>query len=185
MGSVQQSVDNRITIAEWERDEMSNYHLAQLNIARLLAPLDSPQLADFVANLDRVNALAESAPGFVWRLQTDEGDATALRPLGEDTIVNMSVWEDVAALNQFVYRSAHVDIMRRRKEWFERMAEAYAVLWWIPKAHMPTIDEALGRLEHLRAHGASQRAFTFRQPFAAPDESDAADPSTLLDECPT
>lgn len=164
---------------------MSSYHLAQLNIARLLAPLDSPQLVDFVANLDRVNALAEGAPGFVWRLQTEDGDATALRPLGEDMIVNMSVWTDVAALNQFVFRSAHIEIMRRRKEWFERMVEAYAALWWIPKGHTPTIEEAIGRLEYLRAHGASERAFTFKKAYPPPDASDATDTSSLLAECPS
>lgn len=164
---------------------MSNYHLAQLNIARLLAPLDSPQLADFVGNLDRINALAETSKGFIWRLQTDEGDATALRPLGEDMIVNMSVWEDVAALNQYVFRSAHIEIMRRRKEWFGHMVEAYAVLWWIPRGHTPTMEEAIERLEYLRAHGASERAFTFKKAFPAPDASDATDTSSLLVECPT
>ena len=97
---------------------MSAYELAQLNIALMKEPLESPRMADFVANLERINALAESSPGFVWRLQTDEGDATALRPLGEDTLVNLSVWKDVASLNKYVYQSAHVEIMRRRKEWF-------------------------------------------------------------------
>ena len=108
---------------------MSAYELAQLNIARMKEPLESPTMADFVANLDRINALAESSPGFVWRLQTAEGDATALRPLGADTLVNVSVWRDVDSLNKYVYSSAHVEIMRRRKEWFERMREAYVVLW--------------------------------------------------------
>src|SRR5688500_20173526 len=114
---------------------MSAYELAQLNIALMKAPLESPGMADFVANLGRINALAESSPGFVWRLQTDEGDATALRPLGDDTIVNMSVWRDVAALHDYVYRSAHIEIMRRRKEWFERMAQAYTVPWWGRQGH--------------------------------------------------
>src|SRR5258706_2235998 len=109
---------------------MSAYELAQLNIALMKEPLDSPGMADFVANLDGINALAESSPGFVWRLQTEEGDATALRPLGEDTLVNVSVWRDVEFLNKYVYGSAHVEIMRRRKEWFERMREAWVVLWW-------------------------------------------------------
>ena len=103
---------------------MSAYELAQLNIALMKEPLESPRMADFVANLDRINALAESSPGFVWRLKTEEGNATALRPLGEDTLVNVSVWRDVASLNKYVYGSAHVEIMRRRKEWFERMREA-------------------------------------------------------------
>jgi hypothetical protein len=164
---------------------MSHYHLAQINIARMQAPLDSPQMADFVANLDRINLLAETSPGFIWRLKTDDGDATALRPLDESTIVNMSVWTDLAALNQFVFRSAHVEIMRRRKEWFERMKEAYVALWWIKKGHIPSIDEALEKLEHLRVNGPSPTAFNYRQPFAAPDEIDAFDSSSLIAECPT
>src|SRR5689334_22717540 len=106
----------------------SKYELAQLNVAVMKAPLESPPMADFVANLDRINALAESSPGFVWRLKTDDGNATALRPLGEQTLVNVSVWRDVEALNRYVYQSAHVEIMKRRKEWFERMKEAYVVL---------------------------------------------------------
>src|SRR6516162_10137132 len=109
---------------------MSSYHLAQLNIARMQEPLDSPSMADFVNNLDRINALAEHAADFVWRLKSDDGNATSIRPLGEDVLVNMSVWRDVESLNDFVYRSDHAQIMRRRREWFERMREVYVVLWW-------------------------------------------------------
>jgi hypothetical protein len=150
---------------------MSEFHLAQLNIAILKEPLDSPLLADFVANLDRINALAESSPGYLWRLQTEEGNATAFRPLGENTIVNMSVWKDLESLQQYVYKSAHIDIMRRRKEWFEHMSEAFLVLWWIPDNHRPTINEAIEKLEHLRQHGPTSNAFTFRKPFPAPHSS--------------
>src|SRR5215470_13546253 len=110
---------------------MSQYELAQLNIAVMKGPLESPGMADFVANLDRINALADRSAGFVWRLQTEGGDATALRPMGENILVNMSVWKDVASLTAFVYRSAHVEILRRRQEWFDRMSDAYAVLWWV------------------------------------------------------
>ena len=162
---------------------MSQYELAQLNIAVLKEPLDSPLLADFVANLDRINALAEESPGFVWRLQTDDGDATAVRPLGDDTIVNMSVWRDIDALMSYVYRSAHVEIMRRRREWFERMRESHMVLWWVRRGHRPTVIEAIAKLESLRANGPSADAFTFRHAFPAPD----ATPSTAIDfgeECP-
>lgn len=147
---------------------MSRFELAQLNIALMKEPLDSPVMAEFVDNLDRINALAESSAGFVWRLQTEEGDATALRPLGENVLVNMSVWRDVDALQNYAYKSAHADIMRRRKEWFERMAEAYLVLWWIPEGHRPDVAEATVRLELLRRIGPSAEAFTFRQPFPAP-----------------
>ena len=162
---------------------MSQYELAQLNIAVMKEPLDSPVVADFVANLDRINALAEQSPGFLWRLQTPEGDATALRPLGDNTIVNMSVWRDVASLNDYVYRSAHVEIMRRRKEWFERVREAPVVLWWVRRGHRPTIIEAIEKLTLLRERGPSADAFTFRHAFAAPDSQ----PNSLTafnDECP-
>ncbi len=144
---------------------MSRWQLAQLNIAKLAEPLDSPQLADFVANLDRINALAERSPGFVWRLQTDEGDATALRPFGDDYIVNMSVWADLESLRNYVYRSAHVEILRRRNEWFEKTRDAHLVLWWIEAGHIPTTDEARARLEVLQTEGPTQRAFTFSRPF--------------------
>jgi hypothetical protein len=153
---------------------MSAYELAQLNIAVMKEPLESPGMADFVANLDRINALAESSPGFVWRLQTEEGDATAVRPMGADTLVNMSVWGDVESLNRYVYESAHVDIMRRRKEWFERMREAYVVLWWVRKGHRPGIAEAIAKLQLLREKGPTEEAFTFRKAFAPPDATQAS-----------
>jgi hypothetical protein len=163
---------------------MSQFELAQLNIALMKEPLESPAMADFVANLDRINALAESSPGFVWRLQTEEGDATALRPLGDETLVNVSVWRDVASLNQYVYGSAHVEIMRRRKEWFERMREAYVVLWWVPRGHRPSVTEAVARLELLRAQGPTAEAFTFRQAFRPPDAAQPSAPFGFGDECP-
>jgi len=147
---------------------MSAYSLAQLNVALMKEPLESPRMADFVANLDRINALAESSPGFVWRMQTEEGNATGLRPLGDHILVNISVWRDVQSLNKYVYKSAHVEIMRRRKEWFERMREAWFVLWWIPRGHRPTIAEALARLELLRAKGPTQDAFNFRRASSLP-----------------
>lgn len=148
---------------------MSAYELAQLNIASMKAPLDSPVMAEFVANLDRINALAENSPGYVWRLKTDEGNATALRPFGDDALVNLSVWQDVGSLRAFVFSTDHVQIMRRRAEWFERMGEAYVVLWWVPAGHRPTIAEAKERLEHLRQHGPTERAFAFRSAHPAPD----------------
>jgi len=163
---------------------VSNFQLAQLNIAVMKAPLESPLMADFVANLERINALAEAAPGFIWRLQTEEGDATALRPLGDNVLVNMSVWQDVASLNRYVYKSAHVEVMRRRKEWFERMAEAYLVLWWIPRGHRPTIEEASARLALLREGGPSARAFNFRNAFPPPDAAEPAAPFAFGDACP-
>jgi hypothetical protein len=148
---------------------MHTHQLAQLNIATLREPLDSPLMADFVANLDRINALAESSPGFVWRFQTAEGDATAVRPLGDRTLINLSVWANRESLHQFVYKTDHASIMRRRKEWFIPMQEAYMVLWWVPQGHRPTVDEAVERLQLLRQHGPSPKAFTLRHSFTWPE----------------
>lgn len=160
----------------------SNYQLAQINIAELKAPIDSPQLKDFVDNLDRINALAEDSPGFVWRLKGEGNDATSLRPLGDDVIVNMSVWRDVDTLRAYVYKTAHVEIMRRRKEWFDRMSEAHMVLWWVPKGHRPSVVQAAERLQLLRTQGPSADAFTFRHAFPPPDAQES--PISFGDECP-
>jgi hypothetical protein len=162
---------------------MSRYQLAQFNIAVMKAPLESPVMADFVANLDRINAVAEGSPGFVWRLQED-GDATGYRPLGETTLVNMSVWADVKSLNDYVYQSAHVQIMRRRREWFERTPEASLVLWWVAAGHRPSIDEAIARLTLLREKGPTPQAFHFGKAFRAPDSEQAGAPFAFGDECP-
>ncbi len=164
---------------------MPHYHLAQLNIGRLLAPLDSPQLAGFVARLADINARADAAPGFVWRLQTEDGDATAFRPYEDERILmNMSVWESFESLREFVYRTAHVEVMRQRRGWFESLAEAYLVLWWVPAGHRPTVNEAKDRLEHLRQHGESAHAFSFRRPFPAPNQTPEDAPEPSADECP-
>lgn len=160
---------------------MPAYELAQLNIAIMKEPLESPSMADFVANLDRINKLAEASPGFVWRLQSEAGDATAMRPLGDDTLINVSVWRDVESLNHYVYGSAHVDILRRREEWFERMREAYVVLWWIPTGHRPSVQEAIEKLSLLRAKGPTQDAFTFRNAFPAPDAPQTGTPGGVRD----
>ncbi|MFD8208683.1 DUF3291 domain-containing protein [Streptomyces sp. NPDC059695] len=143
-------------------------HLAQLNVARLRFPLDDPRVAPFVALLDPVNAEADAAPGFVWRLVEDgEADATGLRPLGDDVIVNLSVWESQEALWDFAYRSGHLEAMRGRRDWFHRHVESHLVLWWVPAGHVPTVAEAVERLADLRAHGPSPRAFTFASSHTA------------------
>jgi hypothetical protein len=163
----------------------SAWQLAQLNIGTTLAPLDSEMLAGFVAALEPINRLADSAPGFVWRLQDDAGDATSFRAFGDDQIlVNMSVWASVEALAEFVYRSAHTDVMRRRREWFERLESAFTVLWWVPAGHRPTLIEAEERLELLRGNGPTALAFTFREPFASPDSTGATSESTADWLCP-
>jgi Domain of unknown function (DUF3291) len=164
---------------------MSAYELAQLNIGIIRGPMDSPVMAQFAANLERINALADAAPGFVWRLQTEDGDATAIRPFqNENQLLNMSVWRDAETLRQFVYHSGHVEIMRRRREWFERMSELYVVLWWVPRGHRPEVAEAIGRLEALRRKGPHREAFTFGQLFPAPDAPPGARPVAFNDPCP-
>jgi len=147
---------------------MAEFHLAQFNLARLLAPLDSPQLAEFVGSLERINALADDSPGFVWRLQGDGGDATSLRPFGEDVIVNMSLWESAEALFDFVYRSAHAPVMAKRRQWFAKPDSAFTVLWWVKAGHIPTVEDARARLDILQRKGPSPAAFTFKARFPAP-----------------
>lgn len=164
---------------------MTTYELAQLNIGIIRGPMDSPVMAEFAANLARINALAESSPGFIWRLQTEDGDATAIRPFEDERmLVNMSVWRDVESLRGYVYQSAHVEIMRRRREWFERMDQAFLVLWWVPQGHRPRVPEAIGKLELLRANGPAAEAFTFRQPFLAPGAEPGKPGLAFLDACP-
>ena len=148
---------------------MSDHHLAQVNVARLIAPIEAPETADFVAALTPVNARADRAAGFVWRLQTEEGNATSVRAYDDPlVIVNLSVWESIEALEAFAYRDeGHRTVLRRRREWFERPVESHTALWWLPKGTLPTVEEATARLAQLRAHGPTQRAFTFRDRFSA------------------
>jgi hypothetical protein len=147
---------------------MTDYHLAQVNIAKMRAPIDSPIMAEFVAQLDAINAVAEAAPGFIWRLQSEEGNATSIRVFDDPMlIINMSVWESVEALFEYTYRSDHVDIFRRRGDWFERMETPHMALWWIPAGHIPTPQEAKDRLALLEREGATPLAFTFKRRFTA------------------
>jgi hypothetical protein len=149
-------------------------HLAQLNVAQPRGAVDSPVMADFVAGLAAINALADRSPGFVWRLRdANADDATALRPYGPDVMVNMSVWESLEALRTFVYRTVHLEPMRRRREWFVPPVEDHLVLWWIPAGTLPTLAEAGERLARLRRDGPSPEAFTFRS-VPASREDDAA-----------
>jgi len=146
----------------------TTYHIAQFNIALMRAPLDTPAMADFVANLDAINALGEQTPGFIWRLKDDDGnDATAIRLFDDMTIVNLTVWASIDALFQYAYYSGHADIYRRRLEWFEKPSEAMMALWWIPAGHIPPLEEAKERLLHLRTYGPTPYAFTFKQRFTS------------------
>ena len=160
-------------------------HLAQVNIARMRAPLEDPVMAEFVARLDEINALADTAPGFVWRLQTDAGNATYLRPYDDERILfNMSVWDSIESLKRYVYYTAHVEVFRKRQAWFEKFAGAYLALWWVPVGHRPGIDEAKKRLAHLEKHGPSPFAFTFKQPFPADEAFIHTIDWSSFDPCP-
>ena len=151
------------------------HHLAQVNIGRIVAPLDSETMHGFASRLDEINALADGWPGFVWRLQGEGDSATDLRPFEDDTLlVNMSVWESFEALRDYVYRSDHLTLLRARKQWFEPLKEAFTALWWVPAGHIPTTAEAWARITHLRAHGPSELAFTFARPCAPPEEVTAS-----------
>lgn len=145
------------------------HHLAQINIARLLAPIDDPRIAEFVAQLEPINALADKAPGFVWRLQSGSGNATDIAYNDDPfVIVNMSVWESVEALREFAYKSDHMKVFRDRPKWFEKMEKPSYCLWWVPVGHIPTVSEGRERLEHYQTHGATPYSFWFSQQFPQP-----------------
>lgn len=149
---------------------MTRSQLVQLNIAKMQYPLDRPEMADFVNSLERINTLADQSPGFVWRLQTEDGDATSIDYFGKDTIVNMSIWKDIESLHHYVYRTDHAAVMSRRKQWFDRLKEAYTVLWWIPSGQVPGLDEASERLTMLRCNGPTADAFTFKHSYTPEGE---------------
>jgi len=144
-----------------------NYQLAQVNIAKMLAPLESPIMADFVANLDHINQLAEGSDGFVWRLKDEGNNATSIKIYDDDfLIVNMSVWKDIDSLFQFAYKTQHVEIFKRRREWFEKMSQMHMALWYVPIGHNPDVSEAQQRLDHIRLHGDTPHSFSFKKRFS-------------------
>ena len=145
---------------------MSEYHLAQVNIAKMLADVDDPIMKDFVDNLEAVNGIADFSPGFVWRLETDEGDATSMRVFDDNMLlVNMSVWGSIDELKKFVYESFHIEILKRKKEWFSKFDGVFQVMWWIKAGHIPDVEEAKARLSYLQEHGETEFAFSFRKSF--------------------
>jgi len=159
--------------------------LAQVNIARARGEMSSPVMAGFVARLAEINALADRSPGFVWRLQTEDGDATSVRPYDDARIlINLSVWADLSALRDYVYRSAHAMVMRQRREWFERFDRVYAALWWVPAGHRPPVTEAVARLAHLAEHGPTPFAFGFAEPFGPDGRPARREGVTRDDACP-
>ncbi len=150
---------------------MDRYHIAQVNIGRIRAELTDPIMSGFVNRLDEINSLADASPGFIWRLKTEENNATYLRPFEDErTLLNMSVWDSVESLHHFVYKAMHVELLRKRHAWFEKFAGAYAALWWVPVGYIPGVDEATQRITHLDRNGPSEFAFTFNNVFQ-PDET--------------
>ncbi len=148
---------------------MHNYHLAQINIAQARNSMESEMMRGFVERLDEINALADSSPGFVWRLQAEEGDATSIRVFDDPMlIVNMSVWEDIESLKNYVYKSTHVELIRDRDAWFNKITRAHQALWWIPAGHIPSVHEGKERLDLIHEHGPTENAFTFAKPFPCP-----------------
>lgn len=149
---------------------MSAFHLAQMNTARLRAPLEDPSMIDFVEGVALMNDLAERSPGFVWRLADENGDGTILAPADPRRIYTLSVWESPEHLRAYAYQSTHLDYLRRRRDWFIPDGHRSAlVLWWIPAGRIPTLRQAISRLGRLQADGPTPEAFTFRRPFPAPD----------------
>ena len=145
--------------------------IAQFNVAAMLAPIHSPALADFVAELERINQLAEASQGFVWRAHFDLANPTAIaRRLGSNMVINLSVWSSIDELHTFTYRTAHAEVMSKRSTWFSQQADACSVLWWVQPDHRPTLLEAKQRLDALRQHGPSETAFTFKKRFAMPTD---------------
>jgi heme-degrading monooxygenase HmoA len=144
-------------------------HLAQINIARLIAPLDDPRIAEFIAQLESINQLAENSPGFIWRLQSDQGNATEL-VYNDDpfVIANMSVWQSIEALKDFTYRTRHLEVFRDRKKWFQKMDAPHYCLWWVPVGHRPTLAEGCDRLEQYERNGSTPESFWFTEPHPAP-----------------
>lgn len=148
-------------------NHLQGYYLAQVNTATLRAPLHDPQMTDFVAQIRAINAVADADPGFVWRLRSEGGeDATSIRAFDDERIlITLTVWKSLEALSNYVYRSAHAGVMRDRRRWFEKADQPILALWWIPVGHLPSVEEAKERLEHLRCHGSTPYAFSFSKPF--------------------
>jgi hypothetical protein len=150
---------------------MSTHQIAQINIAKMKGVnINDPIMKEFVDNLDSVNAIAESSPGFVWRLKDEGNNATSLNPYDdEQVIINVSVWESIEDLEDFMYKTFHADFLKRRREWFQRFGKVYTAMWWIPAGQFPTIQEAVGKLDDLEKVGASEEAFDFKTKFPKPN----------------
>ena len=171
LGSFDSNLFHKVECLSAYNHTAMSFHLAQINIARLIAPIDDPRIAGFVSQLDPVNALADASPGFIWRLQSEAGNATDI-VYNDDpfVIVNMSVWESVEALRDFVYTSRHISVFRDRAKWFEKMEKPHYCLWWIPTGHTPSVAEGRERLEHYQQNGPTSFSFWFTNLFPVPTE---------------
>ena len=148
---------------------MKKYQLAQVNVAKGIANTDSEIMIGFVTRLDEINALADHSAGFIWRLQSEEGDATSIDVFDDEMmLINMSVWDGIGSLKTFVYRTVHVELIRDREAWFSKLGVAHQALWWIPAGHIPSEEEAKEKLEQIRQNGPGQEAFTFGKPYPHP-----------------
>ena len=166
LARVMRATPDAVRLRLHTRHNLDQWQLAQVNVGRARGEVTDPVMGDFVALLAEINALADQSPGFVWRLQTEDGDATAVRPVEDARVlINLSVWADLPPLRRYVYESAHAAVMRRRREWFERFDGLYVALWWVAAGHQPTAAEAIARLAHLQQRGPTPFAFDFIQPF--------------------
>ena len=148
---------------------MAEFQLAQINVAQAVAEMDSAVMSGFVSRLDEINAMADAAPGFIWRLQSEDGDATSINVFDDELmLINMSVWDSIESLKVFVYRTVHVELIQDREAWFGRMGTPHQALWWIPTGHIPTEQEGKDKLAHIQEHGPSQQAFSFGRSFPKP-----------------
>ncbi|MEE9310464.1 MAG: DUF3291 domain-containing protein [Cocleimonas sp.] len=152
-----------------DKTDKQQYQLAQINIAQAKAEMDTETMSGFVNRVDEINAIAEGSAGFVWRLQSEEGDSTSIRVFDDPLmLVNISVWDDIESLRNYVYKSMHIELVRDREAWFDKIEAMHQALWWIPAGHIPTTQEAKEKLELLSQNGPSQEAFTFGKNFDKP-----------------
>ena len=148
---------------------MSKFHLAQVNIAKRLAPMDDPIMLDFVNNLDKINAIADSFDGFIWRLKDEDKDEATLIFKDDTLIINMSVWENLESLFNYTYNSGHIEVFKRKKEWFSKMKMVHMAFWYVPEGYNPTFQDAKDRLDYLNTHGDTPFAFSFKSKFTIED----------------
>ena len=148
----------------------NEYHIAEINVARMKGVnIDDPIMNEFVENLESVNNLAESSEGFVWRLKDENNDATSFNPYkDEQIIINVSVWESIESLENFVFKTFHSDFLRRRKEWFKSYGKIHTAMWWVPKGNYPTVQEAVDKLDYLQKNGSSEIVFDYKNKFPEP-----------------